>query len=98
MSNEHVADTSRARVHEDENMTSKGNNVVLSVVLFLVLFGLFVVTLYVATDRLSWLVIGAVMFLPPAVFAAQWRQRAGATAQPIEPITIQPTDSEPSRC
>src|SRR5690625_6724764 len=26
--------------------------------------------LYVATDRLSWLVIGAVMFLPPAVFAA----------------------------
>ena len=41
MSNEHVADTSRARVHEDENMTSKGNNVVLSVVLFLVLFGLF---------------------------------------------------------
>lgn len=49
MSNEHVADTSRARVHQDENMTSKGNNVVLSVVLFLVLFGLFVAGLYVMT-------------------------------------------------
>ncbi|WP_062947333.1 FtsW/RodA/SpoVE family cell cycle protein [Brachybacterium sp. sponge] len=36
----------------------------------LMFFGLFVVMLYVATDRLSWLVIGAVMFLPPAVFAA----------------------------
>lgn len=47
MSNEHVADTSRARVHQDENMTSKGNNVVLSAVLFLVLFGLFVAGLYV---------------------------------------------------
>ena len=47
MSNEHVADTSRARVHEDENMTSKGNNVVLSAVLFLVLFGLFAAGLYV---------------------------------------------------
>ena len=49
MSNEHVADTSRARVHQDENMTSKGNNVVLSAVLFLVLFGLFVAGLYVMT-------------------------------------------------
>lgn len=36
----------------------------------LMFFGLFVVMLYVATDRLSWLIIGAVMFLPPAVFAA----------------------------
>lgn len=36
----------------------------------LMFFGLFVVMLYIATDRLSWLVIGAVMFLPPAVFAA----------------------------
>lgn len=36
----------------------------------LMFFGLFVVMLYVATDRLSWLVIGALMFLPPAVFAA----------------------------
>ncbi|MEE1617934.1 FtsW/RodA/SpoVE family cell cycle protein [Brachybacterium sp. J153] len=36
----------------------------------LMFFGLFVAMLYVATDRLSWLVIGAVMFLPPAVFAA----------------------------
>lgn len=47
MSNEHVADTSRAQVREDENVTSKGNNVVLSVVLFIVLFGLFVAGLYV---------------------------------------------------
>lgn len=34
------------------------------------LFGLFVVTLYVATDRPSWLIIGAAMFLPAAWFAA----------------------------
>jgi cell division protein FtsW (lipid II flippase) len=33
------------------------------------LFGLFVAMLYVATDRLSWLVIGAIMFAPPAVVA-----------------------------
>lgn len=36
----------------------------------LMFFGLFVAMLYVATDRFSWLVIGAVMFLPPAIFAA----------------------------
>ena len=36
----------------------------------LMFFGLFVAMLYVATDRLSWLVIGAVMFLPPAIVAA----------------------------
>ncbi|MCG7310764.1 FtsW/RodA/SpoVE family cell cycle protein [Brachybacterium sp. ACRRE] len=36
----------------------------------LMFFGLFVAMLYVATDRLSWLVIGAVMFVPPAIFAA----------------------------
>lgn len=47
MSNEHVADTSRAQVREDDNVTSKGNSVVLSVVLFLVLFGLFSAGLYV---------------------------------------------------
>lgn len=35
----------------------------------LMFFGLFVVMLYIATDRLSWLIIGAVMFLPPAIFA-----------------------------
>lgn len=35
----------------------------------LLFFGLFVAMLHIATDRLSWLVIGAVMFLPPAVFA-----------------------------
>jgi cell division protein FtsW (lipid II flippase) len=34
----------------------------------LMFFGLFVAMLYVATDRLSWLVIGAVMFIPPAIF------------------------------
>src|SRR5699024_12803127 len=33
-------------------------------------FGLSVAMLYVAPDRLSWLVIGAVMVLPPAVFVA----------------------------
>ena len=36
----------------------------------LMFFGLFVAMLYVATDRLSWLVIGAIMFVPPAIFAA----------------------------
>lgn len=35
----------------------------------LLFFGLFVVMLYVATDRLSWLVIGAIMFAPPALLA-----------------------------
>lgn len=49
MSNEHVAETSRAQVREDENVTSRGNSVVLSVVLFLVLFGLFAAGLYVMT-------------------------------------------------
>ena len=34
------------------------------------LFGLFVVTLYVATDRPSWLVLGALLFVPAAWFAA----------------------------
>ena len=34
------------------------------------LFGLFVVTLYVATNRRSWLLIGAALFLPAAWFAA----------------------------
>lgn len=34
------------------------------------LFGLFVVTLYVATNRPSWLLIGAAMFVPAAWFAA----------------------------
>ena len=47
MSNEHVAETSRAHGREDENVTSQGNSIVLSVVLFLVLFGLFVAGLYV---------------------------------------------------
>ena len=36
----------------------------------LLLFGLFVVTLYVATDRPSWLLLGAGMFVPAAWFAA----------------------------
>ena len=36
----------------------------------MLLFGLFVVTLYVATNRRSWLLIGAALFLPAAWFAA----------------------------
>ena len=35
----------------------------------LMFFGMFVAMLYVATDRLSWLIIGAVMFVPPAILA-----------------------------
>lgn len=35
----------------------------------LMFFGLFVAMLYIATDRLSWMIIGAVMFLPPALYA-----------------------------
>lgn len=34
----------------------------------LLFFGLFVVMLYTATDRLSWFIIGAAMFIPPGVF------------------------------
>lgn len=47
MSNQHVTDASRAQVHEDENVTSKGNSLGLSIVLFVVLFGLFAGGLYV---------------------------------------------------
>lgn len=47
MSNQHVTDTPRAQVHEDENVTSEGNNLGLSLVLFVLLFGLFVGGLYV---------------------------------------------------
>ena len=47
MSNQHVTETPRAQVHEDENVTSKGNSLGLSIVLFAVLFGLFVGGLYV---------------------------------------------------
>lgn len=46
MSKQHVADATDARTHQDENVTSKGNSTVLSVVLFIVLFGLFVAGLY----------------------------------------------------
>lgn len=37
----------------------------------LLFFGLFVALLYVATDRVSWLVIGALMFLPAAALAVK---------------------------
>lgn len=47
MSNQHVADATRTEVHEDDNVTSRGNGTVLSVVLFVVLFGLFAGGLYV---------------------------------------------------
>ena len=47
MSNQHVTDEPRAEVHEDQNVTSAGNNPVLSVVLFVILFGLFAGGLYV---------------------------------------------------
>lgn len=46
MSKQHVADATDAQTHQDENVTSKGNNRVLSVVLFIVLFGLFAAGLY----------------------------------------------------
>ncbi len=49
MSNEQVADVSRVQARQDDNVTSQGNSVVLSVVLFLVLFGLFAAGLYVMT-------------------------------------------------
>lgn len=47
MSKQHVTDAPRAQVHEDENVTSKGNSFGLSIVLFVVLFGLFAGGLYV---------------------------------------------------
>ena len=34
----------------------------------LLFFGLFVVMLYTATDRLSWFIIGALMFAPPGIY------------------------------
>ena len=46
MSKQHVADATDAQTHQDENVTSKGNNIVVSVVLFIVLFGMFVAGLY----------------------------------------------------
>ncbi|MGP9537495.1 hypothetical protein ACT3SP_05760 [Brachybacterium sp. AOP43-C2-M15] len=47
MSNQHVAEASRDEAREDENVTSKGNSTLLSVVLFVVLFVLFSAGLYV---------------------------------------------------
>lgn len=46
MSKQHVADATDARTRQDENVTSTGNNPVVSVVLFIVLFGIFVGGLY----------------------------------------------------
>lgn len=47
MSNQHVAGATRAEVREDDNVTSTGNSVVVSIVLFVLLFGLFAAGLYV---------------------------------------------------
>lgn len=46
MSNQHVADEHRAEARTEDNVTSSGNSTVLSVVLFIVLFGLFATGLY----------------------------------------------------
>ena len=55
----------------------------------LLLFGLFVVTLYVATDRPSWLLIGAGLFTPAAWFAATHlshvQQRVTAWLEAMDP-------------
>lgn len=47
MSNEQVTSTVETSERREENQTSHGNNVVLSIVLFVVLFGLFAGGLYV---------------------------------------------------
>lgn len=47
MSNQDVTDAPRAQVHEDDNVTSHGNSLGLSIVLFVVLFALFAAGLYV---------------------------------------------------
>ncbi|ASK66764.1 hypothetical protein CFK39_14175 [Brachybacterium avium] len=47
MSNQHATGAPRAQTHEDENVTSKGNSLGLSIVLFVVFFGLFGGGLYV---------------------------------------------------
>ena len=70
MSNEHVADTSRAHGRGDENVTSQGNSVVLSVVLFLVLFGLFVGGLYVMSLLTVATFIGGLAMCLVALFCA----------------------------
>ncbi len=38
----------------------------------LLFFGLFVAMIYVATGRVSWLIIGAITFIPAAVLAVKW--------------------------
>lgn len=59
----------------------------------LLLFGLFVVTLYVATDRPSWLVIGAALFAPAAWFAATHlahvQQRVAAWLNAMDPAVYE---------
>lgn len=44
----------------------------------LLIFGLFVAQLYIATDRLSWIMIGLALFIPAAVVAAQIFPHVGA--------------------
>ena len=44
----------------------------------LLIFGLFVAMLYLATDRVSWIVMGLVMFAPGAVLAAKIFPHVGA--------------------
>lgn len=46
MSNQHVAEATDSQTRQGENVTSQGNNTVVSVVLFIVLFGLFIGGLY----------------------------------------------------
>nr|WP_283774678.1 FtsW/RodA/SpoVE family cell cycle protein [Brachybacterium equifaecis] len=62
----------------------------------LLFFGLFVAMLYVATDRLSWLVIGAVMFLPPAIVAvtqvSHVRRRLTCWLDPLSPENYGPCE------
>lgn len=43
----------------------------------LLFFGLFVAMIYVATARVSWLIIGAIMFIPASVLAVNWFPHVG---------------------
>ncbi|MDO5746251.1 MAG: putative peptidoglycan glycosyltransferase FtsW [Actinomycetaceae bacterium] len=56
----------------------------------LLLFGLFVAMLYVATNQVSWLILGALMFIPAAIVAATIFPHVGARFD----VWLHPFDNE----
>lgn len=73
MSNQHVADEHRAPARGEDNVTSSGNSTGLSVVLFIVLFGLFAGGLYLMSlmtmrEPQPWLFMGGLTMCLVALF------------------------------